>query len=128
MCVLSLLQSCPTLCDPTDSSPSGFSVHGILQERILEWVAMPSSSGSSLTQGSNTSLLHLTRIGRQVLYLKCHLGCPIFLVLPFILQHCSLPVSICKNILTFSVKIKKIFKSIFYSVLSDISLGIILLD
>ena len=40
-------QSCPTLCDPTDCSPPGSSVHGILQARILEWVAMPSSRGSS---------------------------------------------------------------------------------
>ena len=31
------LQSCPTLCDPTDGSPPGSSVHGILQERALEW-------------------------------------------------------------------------------------------
>ena len=31
------LQSCPTLCDPMDCSPPGFSVHEILQERILEW-------------------------------------------------------------------------------------------
>ena len=38
---------CPTLCDPMDRSLTGFSVHGILQERILEWVAMPSSRGSS---------------------------------------------------------------------------------
>ena len=38
-----LLQSCPTLCDPMDSSPAGSSVHGILLARILEWVAMPSS-------------------------------------------------------------------------------------
>ena len=38
-----LLQSCLTLCDPRDSSPLGPSVHGILQARILEWVAMPSS-------------------------------------------------------------------------------------
>ena len=35
-------QSCPTLCIPTDCSPPGFSVHGILQARILEWVAFPS--------------------------------------------------------------------------------------
>ena len=34
------LQSCPTLCDPTDSSPPGSSVPGILQARILEWVAI----------------------------------------------------------------------------------------
>ena len=36
-----LLQSCPTFCDPMDCSPPGFSVHGILQGRILEWVASP---------------------------------------------------------------------------------------
>ena len=36
MCAKSL-QSCPTLCDPMDCSPPGFSVHEILQERILEW-------------------------------------------------------------------------------------------
>ena len=37
-----LLQSCPAFCNPMDCSPPGFSVHGILQARILEWVAMPS--------------------------------------------------------------------------------------
>ena len=37
----------PTLCDPIDGSPPGSSVPGILQARILEWVAMPSSSASS---------------------------------------------------------------------------------
>ena len=36
-------QPCPTLCNPMDFSPSGSSVHGILQARILEWVAKPSS-------------------------------------------------------------------------------------
>ena len=40
-------QSCLPLCNPMDYSPPGFSVHGILQARILEWVAMPSSRGSS---------------------------------------------------------------------------------
>ena len=40
-------QSCGTLCDPMDSSPPGSSVHGILQGRILEWVAIPFSRGSS---------------------------------------------------------------------------------
>ena len=38
-----LLQSCLTLCDSMDNSRPGFSGHGILQARILEWVAMPSS-------------------------------------------------------------------------------------
>ena len=37
------LQSCPTLCDPIDSSPPGSSVHGILHARTLEWVAISSS-------------------------------------------------------------------------------------
>ena len=40
-------QSCPTLCDPTDCSLPGSSVHGILQVRILEWVAISFSRGSS---------------------------------------------------------------------------------
>ena len=38
-----LLQLCLTLCDPMDCSLSGSSVHGILQARILEWVAIPFS-------------------------------------------------------------------------------------
>ena len=46
-CMLKSLQLCPTLCNPMDCSPPGSSVHGILQARILEWVAMPSSRGSS---------------------------------------------------------------------------------
>ena len=41
-----LLQSCLTLCDSMDDSPSGSSVHGTLQARVMEWVAMPSSRGS----------------------------------------------------------------------------------
>ena len=40
-------QSCPTLCDLMDSSPLGSSVHGVLQARILEWVAISFSRGSS---------------------------------------------------------------------------------
>ena len=45
-CVL-VTQSCPTLCDPMDCSPPGFSVHGILQARILEWIAIPFTRGTS---------------------------------------------------------------------------------
>ena len=37
-------QSCPTLCDPIDGSPTGSSVLGILQARILEWVAISFSN------------------------------------------------------------------------------------
>ena len=40
-------QSCPTLCDPMDCSLSGSSIHGILQARILEWVAVSFSRGAS---------------------------------------------------------------------------------
>ena len=39
-------QLCQTLCDPLSYSPPGSSVHGILQARILEWVAIPFSRGS----------------------------------------------------------------------------------
>ena len=42
-----LLQSCQTLCNPMDYSLPDSSVHGILQARILEWVAISSSRGSS---------------------------------------------------------------------------------
>ena len=48
------LQSCPILCDTMDSS-----VHGILQAKMLEWVAMPSSRGSSQPRESNLHLLYL---------------------------------------------------------------------
>ena len=41
------LQLYPTLCNPMDCSPPGSSAHGILYTRILEWVAIPVSRGSS---------------------------------------------------------------------------------
>ena len=48
LCVWMLVtHSCPTICKTMDCSPPGSSAHGILQARILEWVAMPSSGGSS---------------------------------------------------------------------------------
>ena len=47
VCARSVIQSCLTLCDPIDYSPPGSSVHGIFQERILEWVAISYSKGSS---------------------------------------------------------------------------------
>ena len=46
------LQSCPTLCDPMDCSLPGFSIHGILQARTLEWVAL-SFSGKTPYYHSN---------------------------------------------------------------------------
>ena len=47
VCVYMHTQSCPALCSPTDCSPAGSSVHGILQARGLEWVAISCSRGSS---------------------------------------------------------------------------------
>ena len=43
-------QLCPTLCDPTDCSLPGFSIHGVFQARILEWVAISFSRGFSPTR------------------------------------------------------------------------------
>ena len=60
------LQLCPTLCDVMDYSLPGSSVHGVLQARILEWVAMP-SSGIFLTQGSSLCFLRLLHC-RWILY------------------------------------------------------------
>jgi len=56
--------SCLTLCDPMDCSPLGSSVYGILQARILEWVAISFSRGSSLARDRT----QVSCIGRQVLY------------------------------------------------------------
>ena len=51
-------ESCMILCDPMDCSPSGSSIHGIFQARILEQVAVSSSRGIFQTQGWNLHLLH----------------------------------------------------------------------
>ena len=55
------LQSCLTVCEPMDCGPPGPSVHGILQARILEWVAIPFSRGFSQTRNQTriSSLLAL---------------------------------------------------------------------
>ena len=58
------LRSCPALCIPMDRSPPGSSAHGILQARILEWVAMPSSREVSRDQTRLLELLHC----RHILY------------------------------------------------------------
>ena len=60
-----LLQSYPTLCDPMDCSPPGSSVHGILQARTLEWVAMPSSRGSSQPR-DRMQISSASCVGRRV--------------------------------------------------------------
>ena len=65
--VLQSLQSHPTLCNPMDCSPPGSSVHGISQARTLEWVALPSSTGSSQPRDW-TCLSYISCTGMPVLY------------------------------------------------------------
>ena len=62
-----IAQACPTLCDPMNCSPPGSSLHGILQARILQWVAISSSRGSSWPR-SNPHVSCGSCIGRQILY------------------------------------------------------------
>ena len=59
MCVCSHLLSCVQVCNPMDYNLLGAPVHENFQARILEWVAISFSRGSSLTQGSSPCLLHL---------------------------------------------------------------------
>ena len=83
-----IAQSCPTLSDPTDCSLPDSSVHGILQARILEWLAVSSSRGSSRSRELNLPLLCLLHY-RQILYLLSHQGSPVlfgcFILLCFFL-------------------------------------------
>ena len=56
-----------------DCSPASSSVHGILQARILEWVAIPFSRGSSQPR-DQTRVSYVSYIGRRILYHLLHLG------------------------------------------------------
>ena len=73
-------QLCQTLCDPMDCGPPGSSVHGILQARILEWVAISSSRGSSRPR-FQTCISCISSIGRQVLYQLSRYGSPEVLII-----------------------------------------------
>ena len=68
--------SCPTLCNPMDYSPPGSSGHGIFQTRILEWVAISSSRGSSWPRDQTSHLLCFLHC-RWILYLLSHQGSPV---------------------------------------------------
>ena len=69
---VSVAQSCPTLCDPTDCSPPGSSVHGVLQARILEWVAISFSRGSTRHRGYYKDVI--TRRGNLDTEIDTHRG------------------------------------------------------
>ena len=62
------LQSCLTLCNPMDCGPPGSSAHWILQARTLEWVAMPSSKGSSRPRDW-IRIPYVSCIGRRLFFL-----------------------------------------------------------
>ena len=66
-------QPCLTLCGPMNCSPPGSSVHGMLQARILEWVAVSSLPEIFRTQGSNLRLLCSLHLWVNSLLLH-HLG------------------------------------------------------
>ena len=70
-CMLSRFDQVQLFVDPMDYSLSGSPVHGILQTRILEWVAMPSSRGSSQPR-DQTRLSYVSGTGRWVLYYEWH--------------------------------------------------------
>ena len=68
MCIhAKLLQSSLTLCDPMDYSSPGSSVHGILQVRVLEWVARLFSRGSSQPR-DGTRVSYVSCVDRRILY------------------------------------------------------------
>ena len=95
LCVCAkLLQSCPTLCDPMDCSPPGSSVYGILQAKIMEWVAMPFFRDLS-NPGVEPTFFTSPVLERQVLHHQCHLRClfmhvcvqHIFFIYPSLDEH-----------------------------------------
>ena len=67
VCLGSVTQLCPSLCNPMNCNMPGYSVRGIFQTRILEWVAIPSSRGSSWPRDW-TWVSCISCIGRQTNY------------------------------------------------------------
>ena len=57
VCLCLVTHLCLTFCDPMDCSPPAFSAHNIFQARILEWVAISSSRGSSWPETEPVSLV-----------------------------------------------------------------------
>ena len=100
---LCVCHSVVSLCHPMDCSHPGFSVHGIFQARILEWVPSP---GHLPDQGSNPGLLHC----RQILYHLSHGACFLPATYCFPLAICSLHSFIFawNVVLTYAVKTSRI--------------------
>ena len=80
------LQSCPTLCDPVDCSLPGFSVHGTLQARLLEWVGGHALLQEILLIQPLNLLLLCLLCWQAVLHHERHLGSPIICTVLY--YHC----------------------------------------
>ena len=94
-------QSCPTLCDPMDCSPPGSSVHGLLQARILEWLAISSSRGTSLPR----DWAHVSCIGRRDSLPLSHQGSPWVCVCAYIYIYACAHTHMLKLIKMYTLKI-----------------------
>ena len=91
-----LLQSCLTLWDPVGYSPPGSSLSmGILQARILEWAAMPSSRGSSQPRDQTSSVMSPALAGSYLLYIyfifTSFIAGSLYLLITLHLPHLPLP-------------------------------------
>ena len=93
--VVFIAQSCPTLCNHMDCSPPGSSVHGLSQARILEWVAISFSRGSS-----NPGIKPWSSALQEVLYHLSHQGSPLYIATNLSIFQNLLEEQICiRNIL-----------------------------
>ena len=87
-------QSCPTLCNPVDCGPPGSAVHGILQARILEWVASSLSRISSWPRNRTRVSIIAGRFftiwaTREALHL--YLYWTVYLIVEMVIFMCTLP-------------------------------------
>ena len=88
-CCCSISKSCPTLCKSMNCSLPGFSVHGIFQAKILKWVAISYSRGSSPPR-DGTCISCISCIGRWIVYhwkKICHAIIRAVTWLYYIIQH-----------------------------------------
>ena len=83
-CEGEVAQPCPTLCDPVDCSLPGFSIHGILQARILEWVTISFSRGYSWPR----DLTQVSRIGGRHFNLSANREAPVVHIYNGVLLSC----------------------------------------
>ena len=68
-------QSCPTLSDPTDGGPPGSSIHGILQARVLEWVAIAFSDLDSVLKSRDITLPTKVHLVNAMVFPVVMYGC-----------------------------------------------------